>query len=432
MELVGSNVIRLGSNLILTRLLFPEAFGLMALVVVVLAAAVMFSDLGIRGSVIQHPRGLEPAFLDTAWTFQIVRGFVLGTAIFALATPLARFYDEPLLRDLLRVVALFPVIQGFNSTQMLVLQREVQLGRLTVLNLGTQILGVFIMVGLALWLQSVWALMVGMLVPPLATVVLSHLVLGGHPNRLGFDLKAASSLLSFGKYILFASAAGFLVNQGDKAVLGKFVSLDDLAFYNIALTLATIPLMLARALSDKVIYPLYARRPPNENQTNKRKIDRARRLLTLGLVTAAIPLAIFGDWLTRLLYDPRYYTAGPLLILIVSANLPFLITESYLKMPLAAGRSGLYAIFQSMRAFVQFGLLLLMIPAFGLLGAVLAPGLATLIIHPFLIWIIRRFGGWDPIHDAVFFTLAALLGGIALWINWPTVIPVLTPLIAAL
>ena len=74
----GHNILRLGSNLILTRILFPEAFGLMALVQVVLAGTEMFSDFGIRGSIVQSSRGDDPVFLNTAWTVQIGRGVLLG------------------------------------------------------------------------------------------------------------------------------------------------------------------------------------------------------------------------------------------------------------------------------------------------------------------------------------------------------------------
>ena len=73
----GQNVLRLGSNLILTRLLFPEAFGLMALVQVFMGGLQMFSDLGIQASIIQNSRGDDPDFLNTAWTIQVIRGTCL-------------------------------------------------------------------------------------------------------------------------------------------------------------------------------------------------------------------------------------------------------------------------------------------------------------------------------------------------------------------
>ena len=74
---VASQGIRLAANLILTRLLFPEAFGLMALVNIFLQGLEMFTVLGIGPSIIQNRRGDDPAFLNTAWTIQVIRGFVL-------------------------------------------------------------------------------------------------------------------------------------------------------------------------------------------------------------------------------------------------------------------------------------------------------------------------------------------------------------------
>ncbi|GAB1360936.1 hypothetical protein MASR1M32_01720 [Rhodobacter sp.] len=73
-----TQALRLASNLILTRLLFPEAFGLMALVSVVLVGLQMFSDTGIGPAISRSPRGDEPAFLDTAWTVNVARGGFCG------------------------------------------------------------------------------------------------------------------------------------------------------------------------------------------------------------------------------------------------------------------------------------------------------------------------------------------------------------------
>lgn len=78
------NALRLTSNLVRTRLLFPEAFGIMAIVQVELTGAAMFSNFGIRGSIFQDARADDSDFLNTAWTLQIARGFVLVLAAVVL------------------------------------------------------------------------------------------------------------------------------------------------------------------------------------------------------------------------------------------------------------------------------------------------------------------------------------------------------------
>src|SRR5688572_13860724 len=73
----AGQALRLASNLILTRLLFPEAFGVMAILLLILQSLNLFSDIGIQQSLILHPLGVERRFCNTAWTLQIVRGVCL-------------------------------------------------------------------------------------------------------------------------------------------------------------------------------------------------------------------------------------------------------------------------------------------------------------------------------------------------------------------
>ena len=94
----AAQVMRLASNLILTRLLFPEAFGLMALVSVFMMGLQQFSDVGVTPAILQSRRGDERDFLNTAWTIQAVRGAGLWLLACALAWPavalfLRRFTD---------------------------------------------------------------------------------------------------------------------------------------------------------------------------------------------------------------------------------------------------------------------------------------------------------------------------------------------------
>lgn len=422
----GQNFLRLASNLILTRLLFPEAFGLMALVGVVLTGVTMFSDLGLHHSIIQDKRGEERAFLDTAWTFQIIRGVGLAIAVMLLAHPLAAFYEEPLLADMLMVSALLPLIKSLHSTNFALANRKLYLGLITVLMLGSKFVSIVAMVALAWWLQSVWALVIGPLVGSALLVVLTHTVMPGERNRIRFEIDAARRLISFGKYIFLSTVATFFVQQGDKAILGKFVDLDELGFFRIAFFFASVPLALSHAMQARVIYPLYARRPPAEKPEYKRKIDTARLALTGGLVAVAAFLGFTGDWLVRLLYDARYYEAGPILVLIAVFSLPNLIMVSYFRLPLASGRSGRYAIFTVTQAVLQTLLLLVTVPSYGVAAAAMVPGITMALTYPLLVWIIWPFKGWDPRHDIVFWALSILTGVAVFWLKWPILAPFFT------
>ncbi|MCP5115308.1 MAG: oligosaccharide flippase family protein, partial [bacterium] len=95
--MVGSNVLRLGSQVFLAHLLFREHFSTIALMRVFLVGVEMLSEVGIRGSVVYHKRGTDPTFLNTAWTLQIARGVLMWLVCWALAWPASMFFDRPVL-----------------------------------------------------------------------------------------------------------------------------------------------------------------------------------------------------------------------------------------------------------------------------------------------------------------------------------------------
>ena len=421
----GQNFLRLASNLLLTRLLFPEAFGLMALVHLVIAGASMMSDFGLRSAIVSDRRGNEPGFLNTAFTLQILRGGVLTLLILLLAGPMARFYDEPQLAEILMLSALIPLISGFNSTRISSASRELMLGRLTILMLTSQSTGIVVMIALAWWMQSVWALAIGGVVTALLLAVLSHILLPGPVNRIGFEWAAARRLFGFGKYIFLATLATFIIAQGDKAILGKYVSLDELAIYNIGFFLASVLWLLSRNLNDQIVFPLYARKPPAESAENRRKLNTARFYLTGVVMLGTGAIALVGVPLVALLYDPRYEAAGPVLVLVALTVMPRLITQSYEKLPLAAGHSGRYAAIMIISAAVQLGLTLIGVQAYGLVGAILAPLLSWCLVYPLIVSIARLYGGWSPLHDLTYILTALALAALTLWLWSDALAPIL-------
>ena len=78
-------IIRFGSNLVMTRLLMPEAFGVMSIATTVMVGLAMFSDLGLRQFIVQSSRGNDPSYLNTAWAIQILRGALLWVVSVAVS-----------------------------------------------------------------------------------------------------------------------------------------------------------------------------------------------------------------------------------------------------------------------------------------------------------------------------------------------------------
>jgi O-antigen/teichoic acid export membrane protein len=325
-----SLVLRLGINLVLTRLLAPPMFGVMSLVNIFIQGLQGFSDVGIGPAIIQSKRGDDPAFLNTAWTIQVLRGFALGGVSALIAWPVAKLYGDRQLLWLLPVAGSTALIAGFNSTAVFTLNRHLDVAKLTVLNLIGQVAGAFVMIGWALKWPSVWALVAGNVASAVITLGYSHTMLRGSPNRFHWDRTAVSEMIGFGRWIFVSTILTFLALQSDRLIFGQLISLHDLGVYSVAAMMATLPTSVLMRLGGAVIFPAYSRArgdaPSGSAAGTKqaspefqRVFDRVRLpLLACGGLVAAAMIA-GGPHIIQVLYDARYHDAGVMLSLLAIA-----------------------------------------------------------------------------------------------------------------
>ncbi len=306
----ANNGLRLGSNLVLARLLFPEAFGVMALVNVFLMGLEMFSDVGIGPGIIYSKRGDDARFLNTAWTIQVMRGFAIWLVACAGAVPFANYYGEPALASLIPVAAFTAVLMGFNATGIFTASRELLLGKKTAMEITAKAAGAAVMIAGAFAFRSIWVLVAGALVASATQMLLSHRLLPGVRNRFTFEREAAVELFRFGRWIFVSTVITFFALQIDRLMLGKLVSFEELGLYAIASIFALFPYKICTALAQSVLFPVlssYAREA--EGVLAERFLPLRRVVLQAGLI-ATLGIAFFAPAFFGLLYDERYAGVG--------------------------------------------------------------------------------------------------------------------------
>lgn len=311
---------RIVSSLVLTRLLAPAYFGEIALVSTLTLGISFLSDIGLAPSVIQSKRGDDPAFLNTAWTLQVLRGAMIWLVAVAISWPAALFYRDHTLRLLLPALSLSVLISGFNSTNLLTLSKHMGVRRLFAIDGTTSIVSLVVTIVWAYFRPSVWAIVAGQLASTLYRLCISFIpsVAPGIRNSFHWDKESVLSIVHFGKWIMFGTAFFFFSSQADRLILGRLISLSLLGVYGLAYQISDVPRQIILALGQRVAYPFTAKFAHQPIEEFRSKFLHYRFFV---LLAGAAMLGIMFNWgglLIVHLYDHRYREAAwmvPILVL---------------------------------------------------------------------------------------------------------------------
>jgi len=424
----GAQALRLLSTLVMTRLLVPEMFGIMALANVLLVGLQMFSDLGLRQSIVQSARGTDPVYVNTVWTIQILRGFVIWAAALAASAMIAcgatrglwpadTVYAHAQLPYVIAVLSFNAVISGFESTRIAQANRALSVGGIVKIELASQVVALLLMVVLGSLYASIWALIAGALVSNGLRVVLSHIVLPGAANALVFNREAAREILGFGKWIFFVSIMSFLAANGDRLLLGILVSPVTLGLYSIAFLMVGACHEVFSKLIGNVAFPAFGEIGRERRQDLKNTYYKFRRPVDMAALFATGFLFTAGHLIITVLYDQRYQDAGHMLeILCVSLfEVRFWLAGQCF---LALGQPKLLMPAVILKMLMIYGAMPLAFLHFGMEGALWAIALSTFITVPVTLWQKWRFELLDVRRELVVLPWLVVGGAAGLGTVW--------------
>ncbi len=418
-----AQILRLGSNLILTRLLFPAVYGQMAIVSIFFQGLQMFSDVGIGPSIIQNPRGEDPKFLNTAWTMQAIRGFVIMLCTIAVAWPVAKIYGQPDLLYVLPVIGLTALIGGFNSTAMFTLNRRIEVAKLTVLDVFTQLASIVTMVIWAYFSRTVWALVAGNVVFSLVRMIASHFLIPGTKNRLMWDKECAGALIKFGRWIFVSTLLTFFAGEADRMIFGMKIPLAALGIYTIATMLAGLPTQAIIKVANSITFAVFSRAGDDRSHDSLASIFSQIRYPILVFSAVAVSgMIVTGPALINFMYDERYRTGGWMLQLCAVCAWFEILETTNGSAVLALGRPGWLVIANSCKLFG----LLAFIPLGQVIGTRYGSPFVGMLIGLILSEVIRYVSSGIALHrqgygsfrdDTLMSLLAAAIAGAGMLIE---------------
>jgi len=327
----SSQIIRFVGNLITTRILAPEFFGVMAIANAIVTVIALLSDMGFTLSIIRSKRGEEPQFLKTIFSLKVLQGLVLTTAIllmgfgvFLLSTfhvfPIDSALNHPDLPKAISIVAFAAIINGWQSVELDLQKRFHQFHLQTVLTLISQVIALtFIIVSGSIH-PSIYSLAFSNVIAAVVMTCGSYLLFPRRYFGFAWDKPALREIFHFGKWITASSAMVGVSNNADRFLFGYFFTGTQMGLYAVAALIfqamdtifKKMNISLFTAVSEVI------RDTPEKISEIYYKIRFFRDLV---ISLPACLIITNGDLIVKLIYDSRYHASGNFLQLMSIAHL---------------------------------------------------------------------------------------------------------------
>lgn len=373
-------------TIILARFLAPEDFGVMGVALFIVGLAENLTVTGFKAALVQR-KGDIKAYLDTAWTVEVLRGLATAAVLVATAPLLARFFGAPDSGLIVQVIALSVFLGGLNNIAIVHFHKGLEFQKRFLFQLARILPEAGIGIGLAVTLQSVWALAYGVVIGSLAQLVASYML---HPYRprLRLDRARARELYRFGVWVYLGDLLQS-ARRADAAVIARLLGPVALATYELGRGFTERFTREIRNVLSQVAFPVYAQVQDD--------LPRLRKgyFITIEVIAAVtFPLAtlvfLLSEPLTRVVLGEKWLAVAPLLGPLAAAGAIRSVTSVGGELFKGIGRPALSFTGNLARTLANLALFFPLIKLFGLPGAGLAVLIAALAILPGFLWYSRR------------------------------------------
>lgn len=367
-QFAGTKLVYFVRLLILARLLVPDDFGLLAIAVTAVGFFVSVSDLGMIPALVQG-REVDEHWYDTAWTIGVARALGITVIVMLFAPLIARIFSEPRSVDVIRVLALGPLLDALASIKVAKLIRNLQFRPLAVLRTAEAVVATIVSIVLALSL-GVWALVAGVLAGAATKASLSY-VLAPHRPRLSIDTSASKSLIRFGRWIFLTAVIAMLGQYVLRVVISRHVGAAGLGLYFLAAQLAYLPAEVSGEVVGSVAFPLFSRL-----QSDVRQARRAFRTLVVGMAALLYPVCVLiftlaHPFIAEIL-GSKWYGTETVIQILVLASMIGIFGDAVVETLKGLGRPDKRALMTFVQVLTLIVLVTFLTGRFGIVGAALA------------------------------------------------------------
>ncbi len=254
---LGSHASTIIVTIVLARLLEPADFGLIAIVMVIVSLAAIFSDVGLGGALIQRKR-LHQVHYSSVFFFNVLAGSCLTFITFISAPWIANFYNNSQLLPIVQVVSFLFIISALHAVQTVILKKELKYELLTKVNLSASIASGVIGIGLALWGAGVWSLVAQLI----SREIFINIFIWSKTHwipKIAFSFKALKQLWSYGFNMFLAEMIDTLFEKADYLIIGRLFPAATLGFFHQAKQLNQFVIEYTAGSLMSVLFPVLSK-----------------------------------------------------------------------------------------------------------------------------------------------------------------------------
>lgn len=308
-ERVGAEIVAFIVAIVLARILNPSEYGTLAIVTVIIVLFQVFVDSGLGNALIQK-KDTDILDYSTVFFFNIFMCCSLYIVLFFCAPLFAKFYGDPILADVLRVLGLVIIISGVKNIQQAYISKNMMFKKFFFSTLIGTIVAAVIGVAMAIRGYGVWALVAQQLVNVTIDTCVLWITVEFRP-KFQFSFDRLKNMLGYGAKLLLIGLLGTFYNNVSQLCVGKVYSSADLAYYNKGKSWPNLLVNNVNSSLDSILLPVFS-----ENQDDENKLfNQTKQIITLssyvifplmfGLACVAKPLTLIvltEKWLPSVLF----------------------------------------------------------------------------------------------------------------------------------
>ena len=241
---------------ILARIIIPEEFGIVAIATVIIAFFAIFSDLGIAPAIIQN-QNLDEKDLSNIFSFTIYMGLFLTLCFFFSANFIAKYYDNPILIPLCRILSVNLLFSSLNIVPNALLFKDKQFKFIAYRTLIVQIIAGAIAVAAALSGLGIYSLLINPVISSIALFIMSFIK---YPQKfiLRFSFTSLRKIFAFSSFQFMFNLINYFSRNVDKLAVGKYLGMTPLGYYEKSYRLMMLPLQNITNVISPVMHPIFA------------------------------------------------------------------------------------------------------------------------------------------------------------------------------